>query len=535
VTSAADQARDLLGHGLLSGTVPGEGGRRAAVVSTVVTVAGFLLRLWNLGAQGLWYDEWLTADAMRGGFGDLIHHVAQVEGIGPTYFVAMWGWTRVFGDSEVSLRSVSLLFGVATIPATYAAARALGQRQTTGLVAALIVAVHPMLIWYSQEARPYSLLALFGPLSIWAYVRARDDGTVRDYLVWGGLAAVAVSVHYFAVFLVAVEGVALLAHARAQWRTVAAGSAPLVVGLAVLAPLAASQHENAASSWIADFAYSSRLSDIGTSALVGPSTPEAWLWRPVALIVVVAIVLLPIAATASARRGAAVAAGLGSGALLLAIVTTLVGPDVLVSRYVIASLVPLVVAVAIGLTPEPRAGINRALPWLGAFGVAAYCVVAVFVTASINGDSGLQKPDWRAVSTSVTTNPSGRDETRALVMNLHRSHGSPLLYYLDDEHPRSLGDTETASVRELDVLVAKPTSRPCSFLIGRACAFVFLGARLPAPLADQLALTERVELDQFVVERYRARRPVTVTKSAILGPDADQGLVMVFSANAPSE
>ncbi len=513
--------------------MPGHGGRRATVVLTVVVVAGLVLRLWHLGAQGLWYDEWLTAQATRGDFRDLIHHIAHVEGIGPTYFVGMWGWARVFGDGEVSLRAVSLLFGVATIPATYAAARALGQRRTTGLVAALIVAVHPMLIWYSQEARPYSLLALFGALSICAYVRARDTGAVRDYLVWGGLAALAVSIHYFAIFLFAVEGVALLAHARAQWRTVAAGSTPLVVGLVVLAPLAVSQHENAASRWIAEFAYSARLSDVGTSALVGPSTPEAWLWRPVALIVVLGVVLVAVAATASARRGAAIAAGLGGGALLLAIIMTLVGPDVLVSRYVIASLVPLIIAVAIGLTPEPRASINRALPWLGGVGVAAYCVVAVLVTASINGDSGLQKPDWRAVSNSVSTDPSARHETRAVVMNLHSGQGSPLFYYLDHEHPHELGNTERASIQELDILIAKPTSRPCSFLIGRACAFVFLGARLPAEVADPFALAERVELDQFVVERYRARRPVTVTKAAILGPDADQGLVMVFDPAPP--
>src|SRR6266545_3618604 len=102
---------------------------RTAVALTTLVVAGLLLRLWHLGSQGLWYDEWLTADSTRGGLRDLVHHIAHVEGIGPTYFVAMWGWARVFGDSEVSLRFVSVLFGVATIPAAYLAARALGQRR----------------------------------------------------------------------------------------------------------------------------------------------------------------------------------------------------------------------------------------------------------------------------------------------------------------------------------------------------------------------------------------------------------------------
>jgi mannosyltransferase len=501
------------------------GGRRTAIALTALVVVGLLLRLWHLGSQGLWYDEWLTADATQGSFRAMVRHVAHVEGIGPTYFVGIWAWARVFGDSEVALRLPSVLFGVATIPAAYAAARALGQRRTVGLVAALIVAVHPMLIWYSQEARPYSLLALCGALSICAYVRARDDGTVRDYLVWGGLAALAVSIHYFAIFLFAIEGAALLAHARTRWRPVLVGSTPLVVGLVVLAPLAASQHANAGSSWIADFAYSARLSDIATSALVGPDTPQAWLWRPVVLIVALAIGLLAFTGTPRARRGAAIAAGFGGGALLLAIVTTLVGPDVLVSRYVIASLVPLILAVAIGLTPEAGPGIGRALPWLGGLAVAAYCVMALSVTATINRDSGLQKPDWQAISDSVSTDPGAEPETRAVVMNVAGSQGFPLHYYLDD--PRALADAESAEIQELDVLVAKPTTRPCSFLIGRACAMVFLGARLPEPLAGQFALTQQIELDQFTLERYRAPRPVALTKRAILGPDANQGLVMV--------
>jgi hypothetical protein len=491
----------VAGHRLASRVVLEGGGRRTAIALTAVVLIGLVLRLWHLGSQGLWFDEWLTADAIRGSFQDLVRHVAHVEGIGPTYFVGMWAWARVFGDSEVSLRTV-------------------------GLVAALIVAVHPMLIWYSQEARPYSLLALCGALSICAYVQARDNGTVRDYLVWAGLAALAVSIHYFAIFLFALEGAALLlGHRRTQWRPVLVGSTPLVVGLVVLAPLAASQHANAGSSWIADFAYSARLSDVATSALVGPDTPQAWLWRPVALIVVLAIGLLAFAATTSAHRGAAIAAGFGAGALLLAIIATLVGPDVLVSRYVIASLVPLIIAVAIGLTPEARPGISRALPWLGALGVAAYCVMALSVTAAINGDGGLQKPDWQAISNSVRTNPGAKPETRAVVMNVHGHQGFPLYYYLD--HPRELDDAETAEIQELDILVAKPTTRPCSFLIGRACAMVFLGARLPEPLTSQFALAQRVELDQFTLERYRAPRPVALTKQAILGPDANQGLVMV--------
>jgi hypothetical protein len=53
----------------------------AVLVALVLVAAG--LRLYGIGAQSLWYDEWLTTEAVGGGLGDLIRHVANREGITP--------------------------------------------------------------------------------------------------------------------------------------------------------------------------------------------------------------------------------------------------------------------------------------------------------------------------------------------------------------------------------------------------------------------------------------------------------------------
>ena len=108
---------------------PRPAGRWPDGVLVAVVALGTALRLWGLGAQSLWYDEWLTTEAVSGGLGELARHVANREGITPPYFVVMWAWARVVGDGEMALRSFSALAGLATVVVAYALARQLGQRR----------------------------------------------------------------------------------------------------------------------------------------------------------------------------------------------------------------------------------------------------------------------------------------------------------------------------------------------------------------------------------------------------------------------
>ena len=93
------------------------------VVAIVVAV---VLRLWGLGSQSLWYDEWLTARAAGGSLGDLYRYVTEQAGIPPTFFGLEWLWAQVFGTSEASLRALPVLAGIATVPVAAWAASAWG-------------------------------------------------------------------------------------------------------------------------------------------------------------------------------------------------------------------------------------------------------------------------------------------------------------------------------------------------------------------------------------------------------------------------
>ncbi len=482
------------------------GGRFDAVlVAIVIGAAG--LRLWGLGAQSLWYDEWLTTQAVDGGLGHLLRHVADREGITPTYFLVMWPWVRVFGDGEVALRALSALAGIATVPVAYAAALALDQSRRVARVAAVLVAVNPLLVWYSQEARPYSLLALAACCSLLALGHARHGGRA-GLVAWAVAAAALVSLHYFGVFLVAAEAAALLVALRPRWRPVALALIPSTVVALLLVPFAVRQHSHGVNrNWIAGFSLPVRAEEAAEGALVGPSPPFDRLWLAGALVVAVAAVLLVTRTEARDRRVAITLAAIGGAAVAAPLAVALVGTDAFLGRYLIGALIPLVLAVAVGL------GASRpAAPGLVA--LAGLAVVSIVAVVTVARDPELQRPDWRAVAAAVE-GPSG---PRLLVVDVNGDQSGPLDHYLSGA--TRLDPEAPVAVEGIDVLVALGTDRPCNMLVGHACGMVFLGTVTAAPGDPPFTRTERIELDQFALDRYRAEEPVTVTASDLLGPDA---------------
>src|SRR3954449_9425864 len=145
-----------------------------------LTVVAAALRFATLGVQSYHHDEIVTASRiLRGSFWHAMDAVGFSESAPPLYYALAWIWTQITGTGPWGLRSLSAIAGVATIPVTYLIGRELRGRRT-GLLAAALVAVNPMLIWYSQEARAYALLAFFCALSLLYCVRALRSGEVRD-------------------------------------------------------------------------------------------------------------------------------------------------------------------------------------------------------------------------------------------------------------------------------------------------------------------------------------------------------------------
>jgi len=157
-----------------------------------ILLLGSALRLTNLTYHSLWFDEAISIRWARSSLTRIIEvGMALVEDrLPPLYYLLLKWWVDWAGLSEFSVRYLSVIFGVLLIPIIYVLGRRLGNR-AVGLLAALLTALNPFLIWYSQEARMYSLAVLLGSAGVLCFVRALKANTAL--LPWLGLGLAALA------------------------------------------------------------------------------------------------------------------------------------------------------------------------------------------------------------------------------------------------------------------------------------------------------------------------------------------------------
>lgn len=358
---------------------------------------------------------------LRVGFGHAMDAVGFSESAPPLYYALAWVWTQLTGTGPYGLRSLSALCGVLLIPVAFLLGRELRGRRT-GLLAAALVAANPMLLWYSQEARAYAMLALFCALSLLYCLRALRDGQTRDFTLWGVLSALALGTHYFAVFPLAAEIVLLL---RRRGREALRGLWIIGLVAALLVPLVIHQMSYGHTEWIGKFSLGHRLWETAATFLTGETgdiigRPEqpGLSFVPLAL-VLGAFALLAARGTREERRAAAVPLTVGAVSvgvpLLLAIVST--SKDYVLARNLLPALVPFLLVVAIGLTAERARRAGTAI-------AAALLVYSLGFCIWASASPDLQRPDWDTVAAHL-----GEPEApRATV--LWTLGGAPLREYL---------------------------------------------------------------------------------------------------------
>ncbi len=134
------------------------------------------LRFYCLSCSSLWHDEGNTWALTARTFPQ-IAAAAAADIHPPGYYWLLKAWTTLFGRDVIGLRSFSALAGTLSVGVIYAIARtAMPHARFAPLLAALIAALNPFQIYYSQEARMYALLMLESALLLWALLRWTASG-----------------------------------------------------------------------------------------------------------------------------------------------------------------------------------------------------------------------------------------------------------------------------------------------------------------------------------------------------------------------
>jgi mannosyltransferase len=173
----------------------------------VFTLSAAALRFHSLGAKTFWFDEGVSVAIARLDGYNFFRILWRREANMSLYYALLHSWLWL-GASEFFIRSLSVLFGVASIPAIYALGRRLFNSQT-GLIAAALLTVNAFHVGYSQEARSYSLMMLLCILSSLYFVETLEKPSSRSRAAYIIFSALAVYAHFYSLLLLVAQWLSL--------------------------------------------------------------------------------------------------------------------------------------------------------------------------------------------------------------------------------------------------------------------------------------------------------------------------------------
>ncbi|MEH2108063.1 glycosyltransferase family 39 protein [Nostoc sp.] len=227
------------------------------LLNLIWLIIGISLRLANLTAKPPWTDEFSTLVFSLGNtflavpldqaiapdillqplqpnpaasIGDVVHNLVTQDTHPPLYFVLAYLWMKLFKSDGglVSLfgaRSLAAIIGAASIPGAYILGKVAFRSRLVGHLAAAMMAISPYGVFLAQEARHYTLAALWVTASLTCLVIAtrhiqnRTPLPIWIALFWVEINALGVATHYFFILTLCTEAVVLIFLAWHQFQT----------------------------------------------------------------------------------------------------------------------------------------------------------------------------------------------------------------------------------------------------------------------------------------------------------------------------
>ena len=201
----------------------------AAILAT-----GLALRADRLGGRSYWFDEGFSWKMLTFPWREMIARVAR-DNHGPLYFLLAKLWAGLFGDSSLSLRSLSVLMGEVTVLGMYLLARqayradrsgeltggeAEHRAEWVGVLTAALVALSTFQVQWASEVRMYTLGTALAAFSGWLLLRAlsRPAAGAGPWAAYAVATALFTYTHPYALFSATAQAVFAFGYVAARNR-----------------------------------------------------------------------------------------------------------------------------------------------------------------------------------------------------------------------------------------------------------------------------------------------------------------------------
>lgn len=192
-----------------------------------ILLAGLALRLYHLDFRALWWDEGLSLFFARLDYAANARFAVTLADTNPPIYRLLLGqWINLVGSSAWAARLFSVFQSLILVAIVYAIARKLRFSPSVSLIAAGLAAASPMLVYYGQEAKGYSLVAVAGAASVLLWLHLHQAAPQSPlgkrigllWVLWAACLILALGSHYIAVFLVLTENLWTLVLTLPTWR-----------------------------------------------------------------------------------------------------------------------------------------------------------------------------------------------------------------------------------------------------------------------------------------------------------------------------
>lgn len=181
--------------------------RRTQKLVFIIVILAAVLRVYHLGYQDIWYDEVGSIHQATSNLPTLFSGFH----LSPLYYLILRFWIKLFGISEFSLRLPSAIFGIASVYLIYKLGKALFDKWV-GVISSFILAISPFHLFYSQEARHYSLFLLLTLLSMLFSLKLIENKHTpnKAYIFYVASTIMLLYTNIFGLFILAIQNVFFL-------------------------------------------------------------------------------------------------------------------------------------------------------------------------------------------------------------------------------------------------------------------------------------------------------------------------------------